>query len=83
MKFQISETQNTLNKQKNYHETAAVEMNAQKDKHLYNPPIQSTAGIPGAPIILIPLFCERMKSFMAESPKSARHTCDGFGASYE
>lgn len=46
-------------------------MNAQKDKHLYNPPIQSTAGIPGAPIILIPLFCGRMKSFMAESPKSA------------
>lgn len=60
-----------------------MEMNAQKDKHLYNPQIQSTAGIPGAPIILIPLFCERMKSFMAESPKPARRTCDGLGVSYE
>lgn len=66
---------------KNCHDNAMVEINAGhiyshvlKDKHPYNPPIQRTAGIPGALIIPVPLFCARMKSFMAGSPKSSRRT---------
>lgn len=81
---------NRYESRKNCHDNAMVEISAdhiyshvREDKHLYNPPIQSTAGIPGPLIISVPLFCARMKSFTAESPKSSQSTCNGLGESYE